>query len=336
MGVHKPTTRPQVSKLKRLRVWWHEERMHFRTCGPVTRRWTSIANGACRIANNSFAGETRLGKSCTFLCEVCELKMSVGVVVSVAYRRWQLLSCFCGAANTKLCCLRVVTSLTTNRSYRRISSRNNTDRWVDLWDADNEGHFPTSTGASYKMSDLHNLRKFKEKNWISNIFDVRYKNSFLRVWKRNETRVEEEYCWVITQAAGRSCCGRSGFPVLEFGLSWIAFYVHVYLIIWISKFDLRKIRLAPHHSECDSCVSRGVSIVLVCIKQYFSVVQVYDVLLTWLLSSYLLFVPFLGAFAKFRKVAVSFVMPVCLSVRPHGTAGLPQDGFLWNLILEDF
>jgi len=30
-------------------------------------------------------------------------------------------------------------------------------------------------------------------------------------------RLAEEYCWAITQAAGRSCCGRSGSSVLEFG-----------------------------------------------------------------------------------------------------------------------
>jgi hypothetical protein len=29
--------------------------------------------------------------------------------------------------------------------------------------------------------------------------------------------VAEEYCWAITQAAGRSCCGRSGSSMLEFG-----------------------------------------------------------------------------------------------------------------------
>jgi hypothetical protein len=29
--------------------------------------------------------------------------------------------------------------------------------------------------------------------------------------------VKGEYCWAITQAAGRSCCGRSSFSVLEFG-----------------------------------------------------------------------------------------------------------------------
>ena len=34
---------------------------------------------------------------------------------------------------------------------------------------------------------------------------------------RNETKLTEEYCWAITQAAGRSCCGRSGSITLEFG-----------------------------------------------------------------------------------------------------------------------
>ena len=28
----------------------------------------------------------------------------------------------------------------------------------------------------------------------------------------------EEYCWAITLAEGRSCCGRLGSSVLEFGL----------------------------------------------------------------------------------------------------------------------
>jgi hypothetical protein len=40
----------------------------------------------------------------------------------------------------------------------------------------------------------------------------------------------------------------------------------------------------------------------------------------------------LGTFAKLRKATVSFFM----SVRPHGTTGLPLDGFLWNLIFEYF
>lgn len=33
---------------------------------------------------------------------------------------------------------------------------------------------------------------------------------FFRQWKRNETKVVEEYCWPITRVAGRSGCGRSG------------------------------------------------------------------------------------------------------------------------------
>jgi hypothetical protein len=41
---------------------------------------------------------------------------------------------------------------------------------------------------------------------------------------------------------------------------------------------------------------------------------------------------FIGAFAKFRKATVSFVMSVSPSIRPHGTTWLPLDGFSWNLI----
>ena len=31
------------------------------------------------------------------------------------------------------------------------------------------------------------------------------------------TKVQEEYCWAVTEAAGRSCCGVSSSSVLEFG-----------------------------------------------------------------------------------------------------------------------
>jgi len=46
--------------------------------------------------------------------------------------------------------------------------------------------------------------------------------------------------------------------------------------------------------------------------------------------------PILGAFSKFRKATISFVMSVRLSVRPHGTTRLPLDGFSWDLTFEDF
>ena len=44
----------------------------------------------------------------------------------------------------------------------------------------------------------------------------------------------------------------------------------------------------------------------------------------------------LGAFAKFRKAAVGFVMSVCLSVRTHGTTRLPLYGFSRNLMFVYF
>ena len=43
-------------------------------------------------------------------------------------------------------------------------------------------------------------------------------------------------------------------------------------------------------------------------------------------------VSFLAAFAKLRKVSISFVTYVC----PHGTTLLPLDGFLSNSTFETF
>jgi hypothetical protein len=42
-------------------------------------------------------------------------------------------------------------------------------------------------------------------------------NFSLWEWKCKETKVAEEYCWAITQAAERYCCGRSGSSESEFG-----------------------------------------------------------------------------------------------------------------------
>jgi hypothetical protein len=45
---------------------------------------------------------------------------------------------------------------------------------------------------------------------------------------------------------------------------------------------------------------------------------------------------YLGAFAKLRKVAISFFMSVRPSICPHGTTRVSLDGFSWNLIFEYF
>ena len=47
-------------------------------------------------------------------------------------------------------------------------------------------------------------------------------------------------------------------------------------------------------------------------------------------------VRFLGAFAILRKPTISFVMSVCLPVRPYGTTRLPVDGISWNFVFEYF
>jgi len=45
---------------------------------------------------------------------------------------------------------------------------------------------------------------------------------------------------------------------------------------------------------------------------------------------------FSGAFAKWRKVTMSFVMSACPSFRPHETIRLPLEGFSWNLTFQHF
>jgi hypothetical protein len=44
----------------------------------------------------------------------------------------------------------------------------------------------------------------------------------------------------------------------------------------------------------------------------------------------------LGAFAKFRKATVTFVMSIRASVRPHLTTWLQLKRFSWNFIYKDF
>jgi len=47
-------------------------------------------------------------------------------------------------------------------------------------------------------------------------------------------------------------------------------------------------------------------------------------------------VSMVGDFAKFKKATISFVISVCRSIRPHGTARLTLDGFSLNFIFRYF
>jgi len=66
---------------------------------------------------------------------------------------------------------------------------------------------------------------------------------------------DEEYCWAITQAAGRSCIYRSSSSVLELG-------IHMKLTKCVLSCDWRKIILSLDAAECNRCVIRGVSVLL--------------------------------------------------------------------------
>jgi hypothetical protein len=79
----------------------------------------------------------------------------------------------------------------------------------------------THTPPTYVISSnpISKSRKFKIANKKTEIvtFLKRVPNLSLREWERNVTKMAEEYCWAITQAAGRSSCGPSSSSVLKFG-----------------------------------------------------------------------------------------------------------------------
>jgi hypothetical protein len=90
---------------------------------------------------------------------------------------------------------------------------------------------------------------------ITSFFKTRAK-CFLLERKRSWTKLAGEYCWAITQVAGRSCRGRSGYRVSEFGFNLTT-------TVWIFKTDLRKIWLAPEIPKRRYyCVNREVLVKL--------------------------------------------------------------------------
>jgi hypothetical protein len=95
-------------------------------------------------------------------------------------------------------------------------------------------------------------------------------NFSLRELKHNETKVAEEYCWAITQAAGRPCCGQSGS-------SWGAdfnrtlLYVHIYVHVvdrMSTDFRLALNSTCAGPSECNYCVSWSVSVKVMLLYTY--------------------------------------------------------------------
>jgi hypothetical protein len=59
----------------------------------------------------------------------------------------------------------------------------------------------------------------------------------------NEGAMSEEYCWAITQAAGRSCCGQSGSGVLELWFQLDSLIYSYTMTPWVLNYDLQKIDL---------------------------------------------------------------------------------------------
>jgi hypothetical protein len=106
-------------------------------------------------------------------------------------------------------------------------------------------------------------------------------------------------------------------------LSYLPVFVQrcVYTVLHLNSHDARSLS-----AECESSIPGKCALVTGIMHS-----------LTLSISLGECLVNFSGAFAKLRKVTISFVMSVRLPyVRPHGITRLPMDGFSWNLIFEEF
>jgi len=83
-------------------------------------------------------------------------------------------------------------------------------------------------------------------------------NSSFGEWKCSEMKVTEEYCWVITQATGRSCCDRSGSSVLKFGFQLDSMYTYLVDRVCTQFRCPTNYRLVPILGNV--ALSRGVSV----------------------------------------------------------------------------
>jgi hypothetical protein len=89
------------------------------------------------------------------------------------------------------------------------------------------------------VQTLPDIRRFKSRNFrlrrlqkskkeIEIVFFKHVPNFSLRELKHSEMKMVQEYCWAITQVAGRSRCGRLGSSVLEFKVQLDTFlYRHI-------------------------------------------------------------------------------------------------------------
>ena len=119
-----------------------------------------------------------------------------------------------------------------------------------------------------------------------------------------------------------------GHSTLESSTEWTLSYLSVFVPRCVSTRFYTWTCMTPAHSVQNVEVQYQGNVL-------WSQVIMYSLTLRVTLGEWLVNIS--GAFAKLRKVTISFVMSVRLpSVRPHGTTWLPMDGFSWNLTFEEF
>ena len=134
------------------------------------------------------------------------------------------------------------------------------------WNAGRNIHRQLPTKSSFHLHNFRLTRNLKvEKKKIITFWKANWIFS-MRERKHHEKKFAEEYFWAITQAAGRSCCGRSGFRVLHFG-----FQMDSLVYIHIGDHMQTQFRIALNFPERHCCCATRGWVVL--LKELFSFLE---------------------------------------------------------------
>ena len=139
--------------------------------------------------------------------------------------------------------------------WQLLTERSVRNYHYSLSNSPEEGSYHLLRGESFKS--LHNYALVnKLKNVVTFLKRPAYPS--LREWKCEKRKVVEEYCWAITQAAGRSRYGPLVFSVLEFAFQMVPLVYTTYIYSSRSS-ELCKIRLSLDLPESYYFLSRRES-----------------------------------------------------------------------------
>jgi hypothetical protein len=93
-------------------------------------------------------------------------------------------------------------------------------------------------------------------------------NFSLPALKYNETNRVEEYCWMMTYAAGSHAAGYQILVSWSLDFKWTHLYMHKQLTIHILNSGMHVIQLVLYHLEYKYCISMEMSVLKVTVLQH--------------------------------------------------------------------